>query len=364
MNGGDGIQLKGGTTTMSADSRDNLSMPARWKGLACAVAAFLAVGLSATSTVQAQDATPAGSPAAAECDAPELPPGTPTPMDTASPEATEGEASPIPEDETGDAAEATATEEEDAGTPAEDDTGAEITAAVENLAGCVNSGDYEGVAALLTEEFMMSEFGTGNPYDVALLLEEFGLSFANITVDNPRTYEDGSVSADVTYMASQYQIAGETWYLVQDGEYWKLMGDDEFTPEVDGDTAVVGVVLDDTGDEGGELTYSITPNAPSVAQAEVLIFHAVNQGTEDHELVVFKLPEGADPMGLLDGSIAESDVEFIGAVDTGPGGEVDMVLQGLPAGVYTMVCFFESPDGSPHAAHGMTAQFEVTAPAS
>jgi uncharacterized cupredoxin-like copper-binding protein len=341
---------------MSADSRDSLSM--RWKRLACAAAAFVAVGLSSTITVQAQEATPA---AAGECVAPDLPPGTPTPMDMASPEATDMAgmemASPVAE-EAGDEA---APAEEPVGTPAEGADAEAIIAAANGAIACVNGGDIEGAVALMTTDFMMSEFGTGNPYDVVMILE--GFAFGDATVENPQTYEDGRVSVDVSYMASQYQLAGETWFLEQDGEFWKLDESTLYTPNYDGDSAIVGVQLTQEEGEGGAMTYAITPNAPSVVETEVLLLHGINFGTEPHEIVMFKLPEGADPMGLLDGSIAESDVEFLGQISLEPGEEGDMVLMGVPAGVYTLVCFFEGPDGAPHAANGMIAPFEVTAPA-
>jgi uncharacterized cupredoxin-like copper-binding protein len=341
---------------MSADSRDSLSK--RWKGLACAVAAFMAVGLSSTITVQAQDATPT---AAGECIAPDLPPGTPTPMDEASPEASGMAgmemASPVAEETEEEATPA----EEQVGTPADGADAEAIVAAANNAIACVNGGDLEGAAALMTTNFMMSEFDTGNPYDVAMFLD--GFSFGEATVENPQTYEDGRVSADVSYMGSQYQIAGETWFLVQDGDFWKIDESTLYTPAYDGDSAIVGVQLTEEEGEGGAKTYAITPNAPSVVETEVLLLHGVNLGTEGHEIVMIKLPEGADATGLLDGSIAESDVEFIGQITLAPGEEGDMVLMGVPAGVYTLVCFFPGPDGAPHAANGMVSPFEVTAPA-
>lgn len=343
---------------MSADSRDNLSKRMRWKGLTCAVAAFMAVGLSSTVTVRAQEATPEASPVAAECVAPDLPPGTPTPEEAmASPEAQDitDLASPVAETE------AAAPAEEPVGTPAEGADADAIIAAANGLIACVNGGDVEGAAALMTTDFMMSEFETGNPYDVIMFLE--GFSFGDATVENPQTYEDGRVSVDVSYMGSPYQLAGETWFLVQDGEFWKIDESALYTPAYDGDSAIVGVQLTEEEGEDGSITYAITPNAPSVVQPEVLLLHGVNAGTENHEIVVLKLPEGADPLGLLDGTIAETDVEFIGQITLAPGEEGDMVLMGVPAGVYTLVCFFPGPDGAPHAANGMVAPFEVTAPA-
>jgi len=360
---------EGGTTTMSIDSRDGLSMPARWKAIACAVAAFMAIGLSSVGSVQAQDASPMASPAA-ECDAPALPPGTPTPQEMASPEAMAGMDMASPEAE--EATEEATAEEEDSGTPAEGADADEITATAENLIACINGGDYEGAVALMTENFMMSTFGTANPYDAVVMLEGFQLSDA--TVSDPYTYEDGSVSADITYMGSQYQLTGETWYFVQDGEYWKIDSQETFLPDYEGDSGTLGVDLVENEAEDGTKTYDFviagvanvddpTLHA-TIAENDNIILHGNNKGTEAHEIVVFQLPEGADPMGVLDGSIPESDVTFIGQITIAPGQQGDMLLQGLPAGIYTTICFFPAADGAPHAAHGMIDQFEVTAPAS
>ena len=69
-----------------------------------------------------------------------------------------------------------------------------------------------------------------------------------------------------------------------------------------------------------------------------------------------------DP-GIIDGTITEEDVEFIGQVFVPePGTSVDMYLLGLPAGVYTLACFVPTEEGDPHAFHGMMTPFEVTAP--
>ena len=334
---------------MSKDVRNSLSMPSSWKALACSVAALLAVGFTTTAPVSAQDATPE---VVGECVAPALPPGAPTdPM-----------ASPVAEDMASmdmAAGEAATPEAEDPGTAAEGEQADAILAAAWNAANCVNSGNTEGLIALMTADFLLNEFGLTNPYDALEFMT--GFMVVEFEASNPMVYTDGSVSADVEYWGSQYQLTGETWFMVQDGDYWKINSFDSFTPEFEGDAAIVGVNLVGPNEDG---THAIEPFRPSIAQIEVLILHAVNSGTEDHELVVVRLPEGADPMGLLDESVAESDIEFIGQVTVGVGEEADLVLIGLEPGVYTFVCFFPSAeDGVPHIAKGMVAQFEVTAPA-
>ena len=315
----------------------------RWLAVGCAVLALLAIGFGRAATVVAQDATPVP----VECDAPALPPGTATPQETGTPgaevpdvaEEAEPEASPV------------------AGTPADEATTAAAAAAAQNIANCINGGNLEGAAALFTPNFIMEIAGTSNPYDVPASLEGFAL--VDFQTGDAVTTPDGRVGIEVTYLQSQYQFVHEQWWLVQDGEYWKLDAFDVLTPEPEGDTAVVGVALGAPENE-----YSVTPNTGSVTASPVLIFQATNGGQEDHELVVFKLPEGADPAGLLDGSIPEDQIEFIGAVGPmAPGETQGLALIGLPPGVYTLTCFIPSPDGTPHIALGMVTTFEVTAPA-
>lgn len=248
------------------------------------------------------------------------------------------------------------------GTPADDATIEAATAAVNNIIACAS--DPASIATLVTVNLVQNNpFATYGTIEEALADDFFTeVPWAGgVEIGDVVTYEDGSIGVDVTYMGSQYQVNGETWNLVEENGVWKL---NSFAPdrvEVDGDSQAVGVTLGENEDG----TYFITPASPSAVATDVLIFQAINLETnkEPHELVVLQLPEGVDPAGLLDGSVAEEDVTFIGfVVVQNPGDRADMTLVGLPAGMYTMVCFFPSPDGAPHAANGMVAQFEVTEP--
>src|SRR5262245_25097830 len=111
----------------------------------CAAVALLIGGLIQGAAVRAQEA----SPTPVECDAPELPPGTPTPQ---------MEGSPVAEPEG--AAEAEATPEP--GTPADEATTATATAAALNLVTCLNTSNYTAVAALFTPNAIMQIAGTTN----------------------------------------------------------------------------------------------------------------------------------------------------------------------------------------------------------
>ena len=341
---------------MTVDDRRHAAYPRGWRVLAGGLVAALAFGYASLG-VTAQDASPAASPVAGDCVAPELPPGTPTPMEEGSPEAEMDMASPMAEASPV-AEEAPVAPEAPVGTPAEGAEAEEITAAVQNLISCVNGGNVEGTVALMTTDFMMGEFGTGNPYDVVMFLE--GFSFGEVTIDNPLTYEDGSVSADVQYMGSEYQITKERFILVDDGGTWKINDSPVQTPEFDGDVSVIGVLLGENEDG----SYYITPNSATDPEGPALMLHGVNEGVEAHELVALGLPEGMDPSALLDEEASEetfAEVVFYGQISLEPGEQGDLLLVGLPVGVVTLVCFFPSPEGAPHVAMGMISQIEITA---
>lgn len=326
---------------MPIDSKRGLSRSSQWKGLAVAIAALMTVGFGSAPLTRAHDATP--EPTAA-CNAPafDAGSGTPVAMDDIA-----GMASPAATDE----------EAVDEGTPAEGATADAIIAAAENVAACVNSGNAEGAVMLMTDNLLIKAFGSADRNAAVQIIT--GLQFGELELDSPMTYADGSVSIDATYYGSKYQIIGETWYLVQDGDYWKVDDTENFTPDFDGDSASVGVHLTETKAADGSYTYAITPNTTEIVTPEVLLLHGINDGTMAHEIVVVKLPDGADPMGLLDGSIKESDFEFVGQISLQPGEQSDMVLEGLEPGTYTLVCFFTGPNGKPHAADGMVTQITL-----
>lgn len=342
---------------MTVDDRRHAATPRGWRVLAGGMVAALAFGYASLG-VTAQDATPAALPTA-DCVAPELPPGSPTPMEEmASPEAEMDMASPepaaTPDGEAGEAA--PVAPEAPVGTPADGEDADAAVGAAEDFFACVTAGDYEGAVALLTADFLLNEFGLTNPYDAVGFLE--GAPFIDPAIDNPQTYEDGSVSVDVQYQSSEYQISKERWTFADEDGTWKLDGFSYEEPEFDGDVSVIGVLLGENEDG----TYYITPNAPSDPQGEALILHGVNEGIEKHEIVAFGLPEGADPTGIFDGSIAEEDMVYYGSIQLDSGEQGDLMMVGLPVGVVTLVCFVTGPDGKPHAMNGMISEIEITEP--
>ena len=297
------------------------------------------------SLAMAQDATPVASTAAGPC----VPYATIT-----QPEATP-DASP-------EAATPTAAEEITS-EPADEATTAAATAAMQNVLNCDAVTDEAALQTLVTPAFVMALGGYPSVEEAAAdgFFSDTPLQGAEL--GNVVVYSDGQLGVNLTYWQSQYQVVSEKWTLIDVEGEWKLNGTRKGDPvSIDGDSAAVGINLIENGDG----TYAITPNRPDVTATDVLILQAINaaENLEGHELVVVKLPEGAAPEGLIDGTVSEADVEFIGVVVVpAPGDVADMTLVGLPAGVYTLVCFFPGPDGTPHAMNGMMAQFEVLEPA-
>jgi uncharacterized cupredoxin-like copper-binding protein len=268
----------------------------------------------------------------------------------ASPEA--AVASPAAE-ETEAAGEATAEAEVLPATPADEATAAEVTAGAQNIANCVNSGNLEGAAALFTTNLLQEQFGSSNPYDAVVNLEDFMLN--GVTFGDVSTYADGTSSVDVSYMQSEYQAVAERWFLIQDGGYWKVDSVVPLQPAPEGDTAVVGVTLTE---------YAMEPNATSVTQMPVIMFHGVNAGAEAHEIAIYVLPEGATVEQVLADEDLQNQTEFIAQRSYEPGEQGDIALLNLPPGKYTLICLFMAPDGEFHAAKGMYTEIEVTAPVS
>jgi uncharacterized cupredoxin-like copper-binding protein len=86
-----------------------------------------------------------------------------------------------------------------------------------------------------------------------------------------------------------------------------------------------------------------------------------NQGTETHELFVFRNPDGLtlEEIAELGPEGAPQAVELAGLVIVEPG-KADEVEVDLAPGDYEVACFIPTPtDGRAHFEHGMHARFTV-----
>jgi hypothetical protein len=340
---------------------------ARLAAAALALGIFTSAGLT---TVSAQDATPAASPAAVACVSPGLPPGTPTPMDEMG---SMEMGTPVGEmEESGSPVAVEEAEEAVTGTAADEATAATITATIENYVACHNEGQASGdpglYVALESSNFLASQ-GYTNPYDrVASELGGPPTPVTLLEIGNAMVWDDGRVSADAQLLIGEHWYNNWRIFLADVDGAWLYDQEATLPPTPDADfVAVNGINITETTDEAtGEITYAFVSFSGSwdFAATDAIIFNFTNSGVEPHEAIVVQLPEGADPMGILDGSIAMEDVNFIGvAVPILPDGSADLTLLNLPVGTYTMICFFPSPDGAPHAVHGMVQEFNIVEPA-
>jgi hypothetical protein len=312
------------------------------------IALLLAASMVAP-TVAAQDASPGASPVAGDCVAPEIPAGTPTPMEEeASPaagdalEATpEGEVEIVPE----------ASPEIPQGEPAPDDVAADVEAAVQNFAACYNAGEYEKVAALHTPAGLLEECGTANPYDGPAC---FGGTppVSNVVVGDVQVHGDGRVSADVTAQVGSFLIH-ERFFFVRGDDGTYLV---DATPDLPVAVPVGATVV------AGELADYAFVLSETSAPAGDIAFTVTNTGEYPHELVVLKLPEGVTVEALFEDESLFEQVEFLGFTFAEPGQDASpLVMVDVEPGTYTLVCFVDVPEGIPHVMRGMVLEFEVTA---
>ncbi|MBA3450005.1 MAG: hypothetical protein H0T18_02195 [Chloroflexia bacterium] len=310
----------------------------------------LSLALVAPVTVLAQDASPAASPMAGPCDAPELPPGTPTPMDEATPAAAM-EATPV-EDE------APVVEEAPAGTPVDAAAAGEAEAAVENLFNCLNSGDFLAAGALMTDNFIQSFVEVSTVYDVPATFEGVQPVEAR-SLSNAQSYADGSVSIDTVYsglFSGPGALSSARLTFVEEDGYYKLDNYQDITlPEgaLPGAT-VIDVQMVDFAFALSE--YTVPANTP------VILRTTNNSGSgSGHVNVVVTYEEGTTAEGLIEGEVnlEEAATGFFGALFLEPGMSGDLAFESLAPGTYFLVCDVETADGTPHYEVGMGSQVTV-----
>jgi hypothetical protein len=163
-------------------------------------------------TVTAQVVTPPASPMVTECRHPELPPGTPTPLDDASTPEFEMDDAATPAEGAGEAP--LATPDPNEGDPADQATIERVLEAELNLFHCFNIGDALGAAALYTPEALEENMGISNPYDLPALLGPDDPPTVLIEIWDVRVLPDGRIRYQ-----DRYEYAGTIYtdlnYLVE-----------------------------------------------------------------------------------------------------------------------------------------------------
>jgi hypothetical protein len=308
--------------------------------------AMLLVPALGTGAV-AQDATPgAEGTAAAECVAPDLPPGTPT---AASPVAEEDEEGMDMEAEAAPVAEG----------PASRNIAEMGQAALDNIANCLNSGNFTGVAALLTPNMLMFVAGSDNPYDTVASFEaEPPAPFEILNVSNPIIDTNNRIGATIVFRGlfnGPGIQSAEKWYFVRDGDTLKL---DEIVPtqipaDLYPDATIVTVQMVDFA---FALDMNTVPAGP-------VIFSFTNTSFSGapHVGVTVTLVEGVTAEDVIAADALPDDqmTGFVNALFLEPGQAASYYVEDMAPGTYTLVCDVTTANGTPHWMLGMVAQFTV-----
>ena len=233
---------------------------------------------------------------------------------------------------------------EPAGTPADKATAERTISAAENLIGCLSSADALGFAALVTPNYLLTEYGMTNPYDMEYVFDGMP-PFELLAVEAAQTYAGGRTSVEVTTVIGGSQVDHFRAYFVE-GEQGYLLLDKEVSLSVAADTTVAVTMLD----------YSFEMSQTTVPSDTLIAFEIENAGEYPHEFVVVRLPEGISVEDALADPALEESVVFLGGAFAEPGGVAYMGLTGLQPGTYTVVCFVDTPEGIPHVMRGMVAE--------
>ncbi|MGH2586622.1 MAG: hypothetical protein ACRDJE_17035, partial [Dehalococcoidia bacterium] len=266
---------------------------------------------------------------ASSCEAPPMPPGTPTPL-LQDPLA-DGTPTPQPPD-----SKAT-------GQPSKQVV-EEVNAAIRNFVNCWNQRKYEQVSTLATPSFLKAVFMQVKPQDSAIVMNGLPDVLYDIkSIGDFQQHPDGRVSVAYDYIFVHQERKGR-WYFVKRNGWWMMDREAHIVPEVSGERSVIDV-------EGNNFAYVIGPNPKA---APVTVFHTHNPSDLPHDFLVVKIKPGVDPLSLLQPDLPHPQgVEFIAQTTLEPGEQEDMVTRDLTPGTYLFICQFRHPGGTPHAQRGM-----------
>lgn len=317
------------------------------------------VSVGRSPSAVAQEGTPA-----AECVAPALPPGTPTPMEEESSPAAaeEAEHDHAATPESGEAVEEEAVESFGIATPegqapADEAVAAEAIAGMENLIACVAANDLVGASALMTHGFIQNFLEVPTVYDVPATFEGVG-PFDVLSLDNVQTYDDGTVSVDFVYggfFNGPGGVTAERWYLVEEDGYLKV---DNITHISMPEGVLAGAIVV----EVTMVDYAFALSQTTLPADTPIIFRLTNASSSGagHVGVVLTYPDGTTSAGLITGEVGlDASTGFFGALYLEPGNTGDFGVSGLAAGTYFLGCDVELADGTPHYELGMVAEFTV-----
>ena len=158
-----------------------------------------------------------------------------------------------------------------------------------------------------TPNYLLTEFGTSNPYDLPVFMEGF-LSIAGRALTDAQTHAEVRVSADVTTVIAGTQVDHFQVYFVE--ENGMLLLDEEQTLPVEGAEITVEVTT---------LDFAYDVSQDTVPAGALIAFTLPNERQYPHEFAVVRLPEGIPVEQVLADPALEEQIHFFGGIFARPG---------------------------------------------
>lgn len=232
-------------------------------------------------------------------------------------------------------------------TPADTATADAAVAAVNAIFAAHEAGDWAGILALFSENYLQNTFGSTDVAQIAAAVAEEAAAGhilpAKLETADPAsaaTYDDGRVSIDVVYWQGEYQYVAATWWLVDNGGTWVLDAEELGGLAPEGDTVIISASITD---DAAPITFD---QRSEIFESEVVIIHLINlTSTMPHEYVLFMVPsaEGSPVAAPADAEPATPTAEeamageLVGSITVPAGGEVDFTFVGLEPGTYVLI---------------------------
>lgn len=241
---------------------------------------------------------------------------------------------------------ASCSDDDDAGG---DDDSAAVEAAFLAAIDAWNAKDVDALLASFTDAGLMSSFEVTREEATQFLPEFIGeeqITPGELTID---------VSGDsATVEAPEFAFGNilepsRTTLILQEG-VWLLDGEEDIAAEIPDGTTAVDVSL---------VEYEFDFDAGAITDGNVA-FRLTNDGAEDHEMFLAKIPADLDIEAALQSEEEPEGTEDIGGTDVAAGESANLVFtEPLAQGRYAVLCFFETEDGEPHALLGMWSEFTI-----
>jgi hypothetical protein len=230
-----------------------------------------------------------------------------------------------------------------------DEESAAVEAAFQAAIDAWNGKDVDALLASFTDAGLMSVFDTTREEAVQFLpgfIGEDQITLGELTTD---VSGDSATVEAPEFASGNILDPSRTTLILQEG-VWLIDGEEDLLAEIPGGTTAVDVSLRE---------YEFDFDAGAITDGNVA-FRLTNDGAEDHEMFVSKIPEGLDIEQALQSEEEPEGTEDIGGMGVAAGESANMVFTDpLAAGRYVMLCFIEAEDGTPHALKGMWADFTI-----